>query len=460
MPYTSVLMPSALIAFFLISPVISDRAESVSSPKPKAIGRDSYLKLAKEADENLHSHVLSKWFPRSIDRKAGGFNQNFNEDWSAGPGADRSVVYQARLTWTSAVAARRYPKERSLFLEATQHGVKCLRDVMWDKQFGGFFFVVVPGNPTLTDKHAYGNSFGMYAAAASYETTHDPQALDLAQRAFRWLETHAHDSVNGGYFEAFTGAGLPVIGPDDPPLARPFVRRTGKDQIGTPYGQKTMNTHIHLLEALTELHAVWPDPKVTERLQEVHNIIRDKVIHPDGYQYMYFKPNWTPTAKEDSYGHDIETAYLLVESSAELGHPKDRRDWTLAKSIVDHTLKVAEDRVNGGIFDSGTPAGEIAKPMGERKVWWVQAEALNSLLLMHQKYGKTSPRYWEAFLREWRFILKSQVDHTHGGWYPYLTKEGKPMPGAVKSDGWTESYHQGRALMNVADRLRALANAK
>jgi mannobiose 2-epimerase len=93
----------------------------------------------------------------------------------------------------------------------------------------------------------------------------------------------------------------------------------------------------------------------------------------------------------------------------------------------------------------------------KEKIWWVEAEGLNALLLMHERFGKDTPRYWDAFVKQWEFIAKRQIDSTHGGWYPTLDAGGTPKPNQPKSDRWTEGYHQGRALMNVSDRLRRLA---
>ena len=85
---------------------------------------------------------------------------------------------------------------------APRHGVTVLAQKLWDKEKGGFYWAVDDsGRPTRDwsdEKHAYGNAFGIYAAASSYAVTKDPDALDLARRGFRWLDEHAHDAKNGG----------------------------------------------------------------------------------------------------------------------------------------------------------------------------------------------------------------------------------------------------------------------
>lgn len=418
----------------------------------------NYLRIAKETEANLRDHVLAQWFPRAVDTTRGGFNENFGEDWTPGASQTRSLVYQSRLTWISAKAAERYPAERTKYIGFSRHGLAFLMDHMWDAARGGFYWSVEDATNPQAVKQVYGIAFAMYASAANYEATRDHAALELAKETFGWLESHAHDPANGGYFEALDRDGTPILGVGGPPTAKPFPRKSGTDAIGAAFGQKSMNTHIHLLEALTELYGVWRDPLVAKRLREVFQIVRDKVVDAGGYQHMFFSPAWQPAPGEDSYGHDIEAAYLLIEASTALGKPSDTRTWSVAQRLVDHTLKVGWDEVDGGVYDSGSAETGASSAREQRKVWWVQAEGLNSLLLMRERFGRKTNRYWEAFVKEWNFISRHQVDAVHMGWYGEVSREGVARPGAPKSDGWTEAYHQGRALMNVTDRLRRLAH--
>lgn len=438
------------MALFLASSgaLLPDGAHAVQSalpPPSPAICAD----LKEQVDLNLRSDILAKWFQRAVDDRRGGFAQEFHEDWSASPGSQRSIVYQSRLTWTAAMAAERYPSQRADYLWIAEHGLSALETRMWDETDGGFYWSVdASGKPDPQygfGKHAYGVAFGIYACSEVYRATHDGRALDLARRAFLWLDAHAHDERHGGYFEALAKDGSPIL---TPPGSEP------KDQIGTAYGGKSMNAHIHLLEAFTALYGVWPDPRLRNRLQEVFSIVRDKIAAPEGYLNLWFAPDWSPVSHEDSYGHDIETAYLLAEASEALGEPDDPGTWTVARKLVDHALDYGWDAEFGGFYDEGPVGGAATR---RDKIWWTQAEGLNALLLMHERYGKSTPKYWEAFLREWEFIRDHQVDSHNGGWYPAVAADGAARPGLNKSDSWTDPYHQGRALMNVSARLQALA---
>lgn len=410
----------------------------------------TYRQLADEAETNLQAQVLAMWFPRAVDAQ-GGFAQNFGEDWTPGASDGRAIVYQSRLTWVAAQAAMHDPAQAARYKGYARHGLEFLDAHMWDAQNGGFYWGLDDKGAPARDgkKHSYGISFAIYAACAEYKATHDARALDLAQRAFHWLEAHAHDGKHGGYYEALTRQGKPILAP---------VGTVTSDEIGTHYGLKTMNTHIHLLESLSALYAVWPDPALRKRLEEVFELVRDKIaVESVGCLNLYFTPDWRPLPDHDSFGHDVETAFLLVEASDALGRTDSARTWALARRIVDHALDFGWDADNGGFYDAGAVFGS---PFTTEKIWWVQAEGLNALLMMHARYGRETARYWTAFSRQWDFIQHKQVDAKNGGWYATVTREGASIPGHAKSDGWTEAYHQGRALLNVSETLRHLAEGK
>jgi len=218
-----------------------------------------------------------------------------------------------------------------------------------------------------------------------------------------------------------------------------------------------MNTHIHLLEAMVALHEAWPNnPTVRARLEELHEIILTKIYHDPGALHLYLTPDWQPIPGPDSFGHDIETAFLLADSAHALGRPDDDLTWRAARHLVDHALDVGYDTDHGGFYDEGSVTGQ---DVNKRKIWWVQAEGLNALLLMHERFGREAPRYWSAFQQTWDFISKHQVDAKNGGWFNTTNPDGSPIPNRQKSDRWTEGYHQGRAMLTVSMCLRHLAAA-
>ena len=485
-----------MLSLLALALPISALAQPATPPPSPA----EYQRIAAEVDGVFKKDIVDKFFPQAEDDQGGGFFQSFGADWSHRPNdTTRSIVYQARLTWLSAQAAFHFPTQAAEYVAQSRHGVAELANLQWDKTNGGFYWSVnaATGAPVDSQKHTYGNAFGMYAAAASYSLTHDPAALDLAKQEFQWLEDHARDPVHGGYNEALDVTGKPLgasapaapsnremaalnatlknlLANADPaaqatlaahpgynPLAPPPPAANaggGTDALGRPYGQKSMNTHIHALEALTELYQVWPDPAVKARLQEIFAINLNKIYSEPGYLILYFNNDWSvATGEMDSYGHNIEAAYLLTDTSKILGQPDDAKVWQAARHLVDHALQFGWDQQNGGFFEEGELDGSRISKAG--KTWWVQAEGLYALLLMHERYGKETTKYWDAFVAEWNFIKEHQLDHANGGWYASAPANGAPG-NAVKTDAWTEGYHQGRAMLNVFAKLNELADPK
>ena len=413
--------------------------------------RETYLVLASEIEATLHRDVLDVWFPRSLDNQNGGFYSAFSREWQRQPSEGKFSVFQGRMTWISAQVAMRRPELKDRFLPIAEHGVDFLSNVLWDKKFGGFFWGLDDHGQVSAAfgerKELYGVSFALYGAAAAYQATRDPRALKLAQDQFRWMEAHAHDDKNGGYFELVTRDGKPVEAePIDPVNQR-------RPNNGFPPGYKSMNTHIHLLESISQLYEVWKDEAVRRRLEEMLSIVRDRICVEPGVMNLYFTNDWRPIPDHDSYGHDVETAYLMLEAEDVLGVPHDPRTERMARMLVDHALAYGWDGKLGGFYDHGTTFGEVED---KRKVWWVEMEGLNALLLMHEEYGRQTDLYFKAFEQQWSFIKNYQVDPEFRGIYPTVGDDSIALE-KNKGQNWKAAYHDGRALLNVSERLRRLA---
>ena len=411
----------------------------------------SYRRFAGETEAVLRHDILGEWYPRTIDTEHGGFYADFDRQWKRLPSQGKFSVFEGRMTWTAATVVQRRPDLRAQYLPYVQHGVAYLEDTMWDKQYGGFYWGLADDgsvSPRFGDgKHMYGISFCVYALAAAYRVTHDPATLALAKQAFAWNEQHAHDNVNGGYYEWLTREGQPML---VPPYTATATFQYGAD---SPVGYKSMNTHIHLLEAYTELLSVWPDPLVKQRTAELLAIVRDKIVVQPGAMNLYFTAAWQPVPDHDSYGHDVEVTYLLDEAAETLGSQTDDRTQHVERMLTDHALAYGWDATKGGLFHSGAFAG---KPDDLLKEWWVQMESLNALLLLHERYGRQTDIYWKAFQQQWAWIRQHQVDPVYGGEYNLVKPDGTPVS-PVKGSMWKGAYHEARALMNVTDRLDAMA---
>ncbi|HEY2859744.1 MAG TPA: AGE family epimerase/isomerase [Terracidiphilus sp.] len=424
-------------------------AQDAKVAAPLRPTREAYLKIAGEVDDALNRDVLGVWFPRAVDKTHGGFHSHFANDWHELPSDGKFSVFQGRMTWVAAQVVMHEPQHKEEFAPIVHHGVEYLGNVMWDKQYGGFYWGLNDEGkitPQFGDhKELYGMGFCIYGAAAAYQATHDEQALELAKKGFLWIDQHAHDAAHGGYYEWLTRDGTPV----------PMHIENGRvasNGVG-PVGFKSMNTHIHLLEAFTQLYALWPDATLRARLEEMLKIVRDRISVEPGVMNLYFTDAWQAIPDHDSYGHDVETAYLMLETD-ELLHGKAAPSTEhMAKMLVDHALAYGWDAKNGGFFHEGTTLGE---PENTTKEWWVECEGLNALLMMHERYGRENPVYFERFMQQWSFIRNHTMDAQYQGDFNLTTADGKPLT-QDKGSIWKAAYHDSRAFWNVSARLHRLA---
>ncbi len=415
-------------------------------------------RIARQMEEALGPLLLHRWYPAAVDTAYGGFLSTFDADWRPVGPQDKMIVTQARHVWTTARAAAFYPADTARYAPAARHGYRFLRDHLWDARHGGFHTLVSRAGAPRPDaegrlsKTAYGNAFGLYALAAYYDLTRDPEALAFAVRAFRWLDAHAHDPVYQGYFQ--------FLAEDGAPYPEGYEGAPPKDQ----------NSSIHLLEAFTELYRVWPDPVLRARLEEMLALIRDVIRVEPGYLTLYATRAWAPVSYRDSseaarargfewdhvsYGHDIETAYLLLEAAEALGGEADPATERAAKSLADHALRFGMDPEAGGLYDAGYYFRGAAEPVNIRqtKNWWAQAEAFNTLLILARRYPDDPMRYAERFERQWAYVWRYVIDHERGGWHQGGLDRQPEYRDDLKGHVWKAAYHDGRALMNTLRRL-------
>lgn len=420
------------------------------------------LRLADEIEHSAQTELLDKWYPAAVDTLHGGFLSAFTFDFQPAENQNKMIVTQARHVWTTAKAAMAYPGSGH-FLKASAHGATFLKDIMWDKTHGGFHTLVDrQGNVISTSneqKTAYGNAFGIFGLSAYVMASGDSAALSLAKKAFMWLEEHSHDPVYKGYFQHLRRDGT-------------AIKRYASVPSTADLGYKDQNSSIHLLEAFTELYQVWPDPLVAERLKEMLVLIRDTITTEKGYLTLFLQPDWTPVTFRDSseevimkhhnldhvsFGHDVETAYLMLEASHVAGIKDDSVTLRIAKKMVDHALLNGWDSVAGGFYDEGyyfrnKPGITITR---DTKNWWAQAEGLNTLLLMADLFPDDDQKYFEKFKLMWNYIDHNLIDHEHGEWYAGGIDKQPDMKTALKGHIWKASYHQYRSMENAVKRLRA-----
>jgi mannobiose 2-epimerase len=430
---------------------------SVSALGQKRQGSDSILAQMKIAAKNL---LIDKSYPNNLDKEYGGYLSAFTYDFKPYGEQDKMIVTQARHIWSTSKAAQFYSD--TSYIGMARHGYYFLRDKMWDKEYGGFYNLVTRnGQPKSTMKEAYGNSFAIYGLAAYYAASGDTGALELAKKGFMWLEQHSHDPKYKGYFQHLERNGTPVVRPDSTP---------GTSDLG----YKDQNSSIHLLESFTELYSVWKDPLVKERLNEMLHLIRDTMIGNKGYLTLFFYPDWKPVSNRDSsrevilerrnvdhvsFGHDVETAFLMMEASEALGIEHDKKTWEVGKQLVDHSLKTGWDNKLGGFYDEGYYFKDSPGKMTiirNTKNWWAQSEGLNTLLIFSELYPKDKMNYWDKFRKLWNYTNSYLIDHQYGDFYEFGLDNSPKSKTALKAHIWKGTYHSFRALSNCIRRLEKL----
>jgi mannose/cellobiose epimerase-like protein (N-acyl-D-glucosamine 2-epimerase family) len=411
--------------------VIAALALTLALPVPQA-GTRPLASYAAAVDKNLSDAIVRFWYPRGVDTEYGGYLVDFDARGRFKGEAPKMIVTQARMLWLSARLLREGRGDADVRAAASQ-GYRFLMDHMWDRAHGGFYWEVDRTGTRVTAplKHLYGQAFGLYALSEYARATGDEHARADAVALFDLLEARAHDASFGGYVEFFAEDWSPA-----PPGVQPY--------LGVPAGLKSMNTHLHLLEAVTAFYRLTHLPLARERLTELATIESTTVVRKtagactDQYERDW-TPRLTPATARASYGHDLENIWLLADAYDALDRPVAPL-LDLFRALFDNALAHGYDPANGGFFDSG-PLGQDADRRG--KTWWVQAEALVSALTMYRLTG--DDRYAEVFRRTWQFVDTRQTDWASGEWWETVAPDGSTA--GDKAHRWKAGYHNGRAML-------------
>jgi mannobiose 2-epimerase len=387
----------------------------------------------------LQHSVLQFWIDHALDKEYGGLLGQLNrEGMPTGPG-DKSVVLISRSLWSFSEAYRRYPDPA--YQKMAAECLKFLREKMWDKQRGGYYFMVSrEGKVVDSTKQLNPMSYVMEGLAEYALAFHDAQAAREALDLFEVIDRHAHDNKYGGYRIAFT---------EDWQWIKDY--EPGPNAAGS-FGRKSYDWHLGLLEALATLYGVTGDARVRSRFEELLDIFVNKIIDSElGYGRYYFNEDWTVNdrdgdSKQSEYGLDLEASWLLVEAAHRVGRQQDARIRRASLALVDHALRYGFDKEHGGVYRYGA----ATRPAdNEDKEWWQQCEALVALLNSYQLTG--DPKYWQAFDLQARFFTEHFLDLRHGEVYTAISQDGRIDD--EKVGPWKAPYHVTRAFLEIISRL-------
>lgn len=389
------------------------------------------LNLSQELKEELNQHIFPFWSSLA-DYENGGFYGYVEHDGKVIKEAEKGAILNTRILWFfSAVYCQEKKKEA---LELANHAYDFMKVNLFDDKYEGLYWMVdFKGQPTDCRKHIYNQAFGIYGLCQYYKATGKEEALDFARKIFDLIERICESS--NGYLEEF----------DRQWNEKENEMLSENDVIS----DRTMNTHLHVLEAYTLLYEVSGDDKVRERLYYLLDLIKNKIYSEENHTLkVFFDENWKETIEIQSYGHDIEATWLIDRAAELLG------DKELIKNTHAYTLKIAESFYKTAYSPSGV-INETAKGITDAgRVWWVQAESVVGLYNAYQKSG--DKKYLEATEELWEFIKKYVVNkRENSDWYAKLTKDNSPMINLPIVEPWKCPYHNGRMCIEIIERMKA-----
>ena len=389
------------------------------------------MNMKGEITKHLTDDIIPFW-KNLRDDEFGGYYGYLDYDLKLDKKAEKGCILNSRITWFFSNAYTLL-KDKSL-LEEADHGYEFLKEHCIDKEYGGIYWSMkYDGTPLDTTKHTYNQAFCIYALSSYYEASGKQEALELARKLYELIETRCMD--DNGYLEAFTR--------DFKPESNEKLSENGV------LAEKTMNTLLHVLEAYTELYRVSHDEKVGDRLRWIMGTFADKVYNPKlKRQEVFFDKDYNSIIDLHSYGHDIETAWLMDRSLEVLGDAAYTEKLTpITKALTENIYNVA--------FDGHSLSNECDKGVVDtNRVWWVQAETIVGFLNGYEK-DPSKTQYKEAAEAAWQFIKEHVIDKRQGSeWYWLVRQDGSPVEGKPIVEPWKCPYHNGRMCMEVIRRLK------
>jgi mannobiose 2-epimerase len=400
--------------------------------------------------------LLPFWMNKSPDPEYGGFLSYFDRDGRPTGETAKPFLMQIRMLFAMS-ASHRAGYGGGRCAELARNAADFIIDHYWDHENEGWCWIADRhGNPTCRDKVGYGHCFGIYAFSEYFLANGDPRGREYAEKTYGAVCKHMADTRHGGFLELMSSDWQP---------ARPGI-----------YGgdRKSLDVHMHMMEALTTLYEMTRHPTHRRRLMEIIDLILTRMLRPDGTGYIHFtmdfepltailfKVSWGRDATPadgvarplgmTSPGHNVEFAWLLLRAADVLGLPR-KTYADLVGRIMSHCIRIGIDDEYGGVY-ADTPSDAPATQC--EKQFWQQAEVLIGMLDAYAMFG--DEKYWDAFRNVYDFVFAKMVNMEAGGeWFERLDREGKPIDDAL-GHAWKICYHTVRSMIETIRRLEVLSS--
>ncbi len=395
--------------------------------------KDIVLTMREEMQHELVCGILPFWMNKMVDEVNGGFYGRVTGKDELVCDAEKGAILNARILWTFSAAYRllKKPEYLEMAARAKDYIVACF----YDHEFGGVYWSLdCEGNPLDMKKQIYALGFAIYGLSEYYRATGDSKALDYAVRLFDSIEEHSFDSEKNGYCEALTREWGEIAD----------MRLSEKDANE----RKTMNTHLHILEAYTNLYRIWQNNRLEKQLRNLVNLFVEKILNAhNGHLDLFFDDDWNSRYQIVSYGHDIEASWLIHEAALVLG------DKAVLEKVEIVVRQIADAADDGLMFD-GSMVYETFLDESRTDLerhWWVQAENVVGHLNLYQHFD--DEKALQKALSCWNFIKQYLIDRLHGEWHWSILPDGTINTTDDKAGFWKCPYHNGRMCMEVMERF-------
>ena len=377
-------------------------------------------------------NILDYWLKNTIDKENGGFIGEINHQNVINNNSEKGAVLNARILWSfsAAYAVEKKPE----YLKTAKRAFQYIKDYFFDNEFGGIFWSLqADGKPKDTKNQIYAIAFVIYGLSEFYKIFKNEDALELAQSLFYKIELYSKDYKNKGYLEAFTRDWQEI---ED-------LRLSEKDANE----KKTMNTHLHIVEAYSNLYLIWPNPKLKDSIKEILEVIALYFINKYTWHLkLFFDENWKEKEDVISYGHDIEAAWLLQWCAETI------EDVDLVRSYQKYAVEFAKSTKEG--IDSDGGLWYEYEPKEQKliaeKHWWPQAELWIGMINAWQL--TQNEEFLEITEKNFEFVEKYIIDHKNGEWIWGVYADYSPIL-KDKAGFWKCPYHNSRACIELIKRL-------
>lgn len=390
--------------------------------------------LSESAERELITNILPFWMNRMPDASQGGFFGRIDGMNNVIDSEPKGAILNARILWTFSAAFKDIGNPK--YLSIATRSKDYIMTHFFDKVFGGTYWILKSdGTPLDTKKQIYSQAFFIYALSQYFIATGDEECKYKAIELFYLIEKHSFDKELNGYLEAFNREWDEISD----------LRLSEKDANE----KKTMNTHLHILEAYTNLYRIWPDNNLRLQLKNLILLFLDKILDREScHLNLFFDEYWRIRSTLISYGHDIEASWLLYEAAAVLD------DKELLKRVEGISVKVVNAAIEGLQPDGSLmyERDDAVSHFDEDRHWWIQAEAVVGFLNAWELTGDKS--YLDRFLKCYEYIEKHLIDRNNGEWFWSIMADGTVNTRDDKAGFWKCPYHNSRMCLEIMNRCK------